>query len=135
MRPLSVREARDEQDVAMMERLRSWGRELAEEFGIRFASLEAEQEGINEHYGVCYADGIIRIRLRHAVTGRHLKESSLVDTLCHELAHLKHFDHSERFQRLYRKILDEARRRGYYRPRPACGEGPRQRSLFDAHGA
>ena len=81
-----------------------------------------------EHYGICYRDGLIRIRLRHASTGKLLKESSLVDTLCHELAHLKVFDHSLRFRRFYLKILDEARERGWYKPGPAEIKGPIQGS-------
>jgi hypothetical protein len=39
-----------------------------------------------------------------------------VDTLCHELAHLKHFDHGVRFQAFYRRMLEYARRQGIYRP-------------------
>ncbi len=115
-----------------MDRLRAIGLELASRFRLAWKALEAETEGVNGHYGVCYRDGTIRIRLRHARTGRLLKESSLVDTLCHELAHLRHFDHSERFRRLHRNIQDEARRLGYYRP--GSGENAAdvgQRSLFD----
>ncbi len=113
-----------------MERLRTAGAELASRFGLRYASLEAERDGVVAHYGICYRDGVIRIRLRHAVTGRLLKESSLVDTLCHELAHLKHFDHSKRFRRFYEKVLDEARRMGVYKPGPHVQDGPMQAALF-----
>lgn len=66
--------------------------------------------------GVCYSDGTIRIRLFHARTGRPLVYSSLVDTLCHELAHLRHFNHGRRFQALYRRILEHARRARIYQP-------------------
>ena len=116
-------------------RLRVWGEELARAFGLRYRSLDPESAGVVDHYGICYEDGVIRIRLRHATTGRLLKESSLVDTLCHELAHLRHFDHSERFRRLYLRILDAARTRGYYRPGPQHGRGPRQLSLMFDPGA
>ena len=71
---------------------------------------------MKRRYGVCFADGTIRIRLRHAVTGRPLTYSSLVNTLCHELAHLRHFNHGLRFQRFYFEILEYARDRGIYRP-------------------
>jgi predicted metal-dependent hydrolase len=130
-RSLSEREARAEADHEKMERLRGWAETLAPRFRLRYASIEAEDEAVTEHFGVCYGDGVIRIRLRHAVTGRHLKESSLVDTLCHELAHLRYMDHSIRFQKLYHRILEEARRRGIYNPGPVRKPGPVQCGLFD----
>jgi len=114
----------------MMDRLRSFGDELARRFGLRYRALDPERDGVTAHYGICYEDGRIRIRLRHARTRRLLKESSLIDTLCHELAHLRHLDHSLRFRRLYGRILDEARRLGYYRPGPGDASRPRQLALF-----
>jgi len=114
-----------------MERLRAMGLELAVRFRLSWKALEAERDGVNGHYGICWRDGTIRIRLRHAKTDRLLKESSLVDTLCHELAHLRYFDHSVRFRRFYRQILEEARNLGYYRPGPGeTHERKRQRVLF-----
>jgi len=134
-RPLTRGQAREDEDAKTMQRLRGWGRQLADEFGLRYRALDPESAGVVEHYGICYEDGVIRIRLRHATTGRLLKESSLVDTLCHELAHLRHFDHSERFRRLYLRILDSARRRGYYRPGPGTdGRGRQLALMFDSSG-
>lgn len=118
-----------DEDRDALERLRSMAAELASHFGLKYATLDAEADGVVEHYGICYADGRIRIRLRHATTGRLLKDSSLVDTLCHELAHLRHFDHSLRFQRFHRRVLEEARRRGWYQPGPV--RETRQRALFE----
>jgi len=115
---------RSDEDGDVIEKLRSMARALADHFGLRYSMIEAEDEGVVAHYGICYADGRIRIRLRHATTGRLLKESSLVDTLCHELAHLRYFDHSLRFRRFHERVLAEARRRGWYRPGPAA-KGPR----------
>ena len=113
----------------MIERLRGIAEDLARRFGLRYLSIDAERDGVVAHYGICYEDGRIRIRLRHARTRRLLKESSLVDTLCHELAHLRYLDHSQRFRRLYARILGEARRAGYYRPGPEAIR-PRQLALF-----
>ncbi|MGH7338593.1 MAG: M48 metallopeptidase family protein, partial [Myxococcota bacterium] len=89
---------------------------LARRFGLRYRSITAERAGVRSRYGVCYADGAIKIRLRHATTGRPLKYSSLVNTLCHELAHLRHFNHGPRFKAFYFEILDHARAIGIYRP-------------------
>ena len=121
---------RSGEDAEALEKLRTMAEKLAALFGLRFASVDAEADGVVQHYGICYADGRIRIRLRHAKTGRLLKESSLVDTLCHELAHLKHFDHSPRFRSFYEKILAEARRRRWYRPGPVAAF-PRQVPLWE----
>lgn len=86
-------------------------------FRLRYRALEAERANVRRRYGVCYSDGTIRIRLRHATSGKPLKYSSLVNTLCHELAHLKHFNHSPRFQTFYAEILGWARRESIYQPR------------------
>ncbi len=93
---------------------------LAMAFGLSYRVLEPERANVRSRYGVCFSDGTIRIRLTHAVTGRPLKYSSLVNTLCHELAHLRHFNHGPRFRAFYLRILEHARREGIYRPgRPA----------------
>jgi hypothetical protein len=110
-----VERARPEELIA---RLNRDGAAIAVRFGLRYRAIEAERPRVKRRYGVCYADGTIRIRLRHAATGKPLKYSSLVNTLCHELAHLKHFDHGLRFQRFYRQILEHARTARIYLPGP-----------------
>jgi WLM domain-containing protein len=129
--PRTAAERRTDEDRAVLGELRAMGGDLAARFGLAYRAIDAEKPGIVAHYGICYADGRIRIRLRHATTGRPLKRSSLVDTLCHELAHLRHFDHSIRFRRMYLRILRAARELGYYRPGPSAGR-PRQLALFPA---
>ena len=89
---------------------------IAARFGLRYRSLEAEAPRVKSRYGICYSDGTIRIRLRHATTGKPLKYSSLVSTLCHELAHLEHFNHGTDFQAFYTAVLEYARDQGIYRP-------------------
>jgi hypothetical protein len=80
---------------------------------------------VKRRYGICYSDGRIQIRLAHVTTGRPLRYSSLVNTLCHELAHLRHMNHGPRFKALYLDILEWARREGIYQPAPAAAEPPR----------
>ena len=100
----------------LMESLQRDAERIARHFGLRYKSIGAERANVRSRYGVCFADGAIRIRLRHAVTGRPLKYSSLVNTLCHELAHLRHFNHGLRFKAFYFEVLDFARHRGIYQP-------------------
>jgi len=112
-----TRAEREEQE-RVLHRLRRHGALIAARFQLRPVAIEAERPNVKRRYGVCYADGTIRIRLRHARTGRLLKYSSLIDTLCHELAHLRHFNHGLRFQAFYRSVLGHARDTGIYRPDP-----------------
>ncbi len=132
----------------LLEQLNRDAERIAARFALAYHSIEAERPQVKRRYGVCFSDGRIRIRLRHAATGRPLKYSSLVNTLCHELAHLKHFNHGARFKAFYLRILAFARSEGIYRPRqvgvfdrasspappvaPARSRGPEQLSLFGA---
>jgi hypothetical protein len=100
----------------VLEQLRRDAELLARDFELPLGRIQPEGPRVTRRYGVCYEDGEIRIRLTHVRSGRLLKYSALVDTLCHELAHLRHFNHGRRFQTLYRRILLRARRRGIYRP-------------------
>lgn len=114
------------EDAALMTRLRQDAAVLAERFQLSYLEILPEKPRVKRRYGVCTADGRIALRLRHARTGASLKYSSLVNTLCHELAHLRHFNHGHRFKILYLEILEFARRAGIYRPgpevAPAMGE-------------
>ena len=114
----------------LWERVEADARRIAAVFGLEYRKLEPEREGVRRHYGITYSDGTIRIRLRHSKTGRPLKYSSLVNTVCHELAHLKHFDHSDRFKRYYFRLLSWARQEGIYRPSTAEPAPPVQLGLF-----
>ena len=107
---------------ALIERLSRDAERIARRFELRYSAIEAERPNVKQRYGSCCSDGVIKIRLRHAATGRPLKYSSLVNTLCHELAHLRHFDHGPRFKAFYFHLLDFARAEGIYRP----GPGPAQ---------
>ncbi|MDH3213610.1 MAG: M48 family metallopeptidase [Myxococcales bacterium] len=113
----------------LVEKLNRDAELVARRFGLSYRSIEAERATVKSRYGVCSADGGIKIRLRHAVTGRALKYSSLVNTLCHELAHLRHFDHGERFKAFYLQLLEFARAEGIYRPGPVEKPNPQRAPL------
>jgi predicted metal-dependent hydrolase len=132
----------------LMARLNRDAEVIATRFGLRYRAIEPERPRVKRRYGVCYRDGTIRIRLAHVVTGQPLRYSSLVATLCHELAHLRHFNHGLRFRSFNQRIVEWAREAGIYRPgdeprarpRPPAPEraarsaplpaGPRQLTLF-----
>jgi len=101
----------------LIARLQRDARRIALRFGLRYRCIEAERASVKRRYGICYSDGTIKIRLRNTRTGEPLKYSSLVATLCHELAHLRHFDHGEHFQRFNTQVLAWARKQGIYQPR------------------
>jgi hypothetical protein len=109
-------EPRDKQ--LLVEQLRRDACRIAEHFQLTYQVLEAENARVTARYGSFDTDGVIKIRLTHVRTGRPLKYSSMIDTLCHELAHTKHFHHGVRFHALYERILAWAREAGIYRPTP-----------------
>jgi hypothetical protein len=106
----------------LMKRLVADAQMIAAHFGLEYRAIEPERSNVTSRYGICYDDGTIKIRLAHSVSGRPLKYSSLVSTLCHELAHLKHFDHGPQFRSFNLELLAWARRRGIYRPGRASPE-------------
>jgi len=117
----------------LIERLNRDAERISAHFGLRYKSITAERANVKSRYGSCCEDGEIKIRLRHAVTGKPLKYSSLVNTLCHELAHLRYFHHGERFKSFYLQILEFARAQRIYRPgRPAEGAAVRSPSRLPA---
>ena len=127
--------------AVLVDRLNRDGSRIASRFGLVYRGIVAERPRVRGRYGICYEDGLIKIRLHHATRGTPLKYSSLVNTLCHELAHLKHFDHGEAFRSFYADLLSWARRESIYRParrgRPVdppdigdCGVDPEVRRRF-----
>jgi len=111
--PLEPQARRD-----LIDRLRCDGRRIAAHFELEYEGIDPENARVKRRYGSCHSDGRIKIRLTHIRTGRPLKYSSMVDTLCHELAHLKHFNHGPHFKAFYFRILDWAREEGIYSPSP-----------------
>lgn len=113
-----------QESVALMEQLRRDGQKIAKQFNLKLNGIMAEKRGVNGHYGICYSDGLIKIRLRHAVSDKPLKYSALVNTLVHELAHIRHFNHGERFKAFYLKMLYWAKDQGIYCPQEAGQNKP-----------
>ena len=117
-------EPKGEARTRAIERLRKHAALLASAFDLPLHSIEPESERVRRRYGICFADGRIRIRLHQLRSTDVLKYSVMVDTLCHELAHLRHFNHGQRFWKLYRHIRAYAERQGIYRPGPETAIAP-----------
>jgi hypothetical protein len=101
---------------SLIARLNRDAQQIAWRFGLNYRSIEPERANVKSRYGICYEDGVIKIRLRHAVTRQPLRYSSLVSTLCHELAHLRYFNHGVRFRAFNMELLEFAREQAIYRP-------------------
>ena len=106
----------------LVDRLNRDAERIARRFDLKYESIGAERANVKNRYGVCTSDGGIKIRLRHSITGAALKYSSLVNTLCHELAHLRHFNHGVRFKAFYLQLLEFARAEGIYLPGRGLGD-------------
>jgi len=100
----------------LVERLRADAARVAGQFQLPPYELDADRPDAHDRYGVCFADGRIRVRLIHARTGRPLRYSALIDTVVHELAHLRHLNHGPRWEALYEKMLAWCRAQGIYTP-------------------
>jgi predicted metal-dependent hydrolase len=107
----------------LVDRLRADAAKVAEHFKLPPHELDADRPDVHDRYGVCFDDGRIRIRLIHARTGRPLRYSALIDTVVHELAHLRHMNHGPRWEALYEKMLAWCRREGIYSPQPRRSTG------------
>jgi hypothetical protein len=102
----------------LVERLRADATRVAEHFELPPFELDADRPDARDRYGVCFDDGRIRVRLIHVRTGRALRYSALIDTVVHELAHLRHMNHGPRWEALYEKMLGWCREEGIYAPQP-----------------
>ncbi len=119
---------------SLIARLNRDAEHIAWRFDLSYRSIEPERANVKSRYGICYEDGVIKIRLRHAVTGRPLRYSSLVSTLCHELAHLRYFHHGIRFRAFNMELLEFAREQGIYRP-GRRGSNSEDALVREQHGA
>ena len=119
----------------LVERLTADARRIAARFMLPPFQLDADRPNARRRYGLCGSDRRIRVRLVNVRTGRTLKYSALIDTVVHELAHLRHMNHGPRWEALYLRMLEWARAQGIYQPRdvrpsaraPAVEKAPRSK--------
>lgn len=91
------------------------GRRIAKRFKLKYLDITTESPRASR-FGSCDSTKTIRIRLHNRRNGRFLTYPHLVHTLCHEIAHLKHMNHSKKFKELNQNILGWAKEKRIYRP-------------------
>lgn len=99
---------------ATLSRARRWAGTVARAHWITGWIIGAyDQESGETAYAHCYRFGnkkyLIVLRLHNRRTGRPLCEETLLDSVCHELAHVRHFSHGRRWRALYLSMLRYAR--------------------------
>jgi hypothetical protein len=102
--------------LSLLDRLRGDAARVAQRFALPRYTLDADEDDAVDRFGICYEDGQILVRLVHARTGRPLRYSALIDTVVHELAHLRHLDHGPGWEALYERMLAWCRHEGIYAP-------------------
>jgi predicted metal-dependent hydrolase len=100
----------------LLARIRRDARRIAKRFNLKYLDVITEPPEVRDRYGSCDGDRVIRIRLHKLRDGRFMKYWNLVNTLCHEMAHLKYMNHGKDFKQLYFDILSWARDRQIYVP-------------------
>lgn len=104
-------------EAQLLSKIRKDARRIAKRFKLKYLDITTEHPNVRSRYGSCDEDRIIRLRLYNLKSGRFLKYPFIVHTLCHEMAHLKHMNHSRDFKDLNQEILLWARKVGIYSPK------------------
>ena len=80
---------------------------LCKQFDLRCRALhvfDPDDPDKRENCGVCYIDGTIVLNLRKGEFGKFESVDELIDTVIHEVAHLKHQGHGKKFWAFHRKM-------------------------------
>jgi predicted metal-dependent hydrolase len=99
-----------------LERLRLDAKRLCKIFGLKNPRIVPLNPG-DGAYGYCQpSTGLIEISLEIVGDGKHriIPYYELLDTLCHELAHLRCINHDEKFREQYVAIKAAAERLGMF---------------------
>lgn len=86
--------------------LESLAKKVSKSFGLCYKRLE-EYPNTHKDFGECNHIGVIKIRLYRRGTKIPLATKTVLDSLAHELAHLKVWDHGKAHNKLTKEILEE----------------------------
>jgi len=91
--------------------------DIADAFSLPLAKLRVLSDE-KDFFGDCSNDGIVRVQLRRF--GRRLLPYQIIDTISHELAHLRHNNHKAEWFALHAEILRSIRPAAYTKLRRLC---------------
>lgn len=80
---------------------------LADDFKVKYNSV-TELPNTEEHLGQCDLNKNIAIRLKQYKRNKELKPMTVMDTLCHEMAHILFFEHGKKHRAVVRLMLKRA---------------------------
>lgn len=98
-------------DVLLYNEVVTAAKRVAKEYNLPLKGIEPIADPKPENAsGYCWRDGMIRVGLRIKVDGVWAEEPlpalDVWDTMAHELAHLKHFNHGTAFQEFEEEMLE-----------------------------
>jgi hypothetical protein len=102
-------------DVLLFEEVAAAGRRVAKAYGLPLKEIvpHPDPEYATAHRGYCEVNGTIAIAMRGKENGAWALDPRLPEdvweTLAHELAHLRHFDHGKAFQDFEDELLHAVR--------------------------
>lgn len=80
---------------------------LAKDFGVKVRRVY-EMPNTDRRFGLCSDDKSIGIRILKYKSSKVLKNSTILDTICHELAHLVVWNHGRKHRTVLRLMLCRA---------------------------
>lgn len=94
-------------EMQLLTLVRSIAQKVAKKFNLKYRRIELfpiDDPDRKKSRGICYPDGFIYVGVRRRLRGRVDTLDSITDTIIHELAHLKYFNHGRSFWAFHKKM-------------------------------